>query len=170
MLGMNLRIEGKNKIEEFYLLGYKSAESQPTFRRNIFLNLQDRGIRRASNQREAGRKQGLKMDVICYSETSVDFQRTIRGVIFQKIELFLTTGVRTSNPTEIELAKQMSLPQYCLNSRRSASEQYRIKNRKVIVALPGDALRCSPDHAQWKKELYHVPSIQLISCLNITRN
>jgi hypothetical protein len=41
----------------------------------------------------------LKTEATCSSETSVDFQRTTR-VISQKIELFITTAVRTSNPTD----------------------------------------------------------------------
>jgi hypothetical protein len=39
----------------------------------------------------------LKMEAICSSETSVD--NGIHGVISQKMELFITTAVRTSNPT-----------------------------------------------------------------------
>jgi hypothetical protein len=38
-----------------------------------------------------------KMEAICSSETSVDTQRTTR--IFQKMILFITTAVKTSNPT-----------------------------------------------------------------------
>jgi hypothetical protein len=34
----------------------------------------------------------------CSSETSVDFQR-LHSIIYQKIELFLTTDVRTSTHT-----------------------------------------------------------------------
>jgi hypothetical protein len=44
----------------------------------------------------------LKMEATCFSETSVDFQG-LHGVIFQKIELFITTAVRTSNHTRSTL-------------------------------------------------------------------
>jgi hypothetical protein len=47
-------------LEEFYLLGYnvvKPVEGQPTFRRNMPLNLHGRRISKARNQREAGSKQ-----------------------------------------------------------------------------------------------------------------
>jgi hypothetical protein len=37
------------------------------------------------------------MTAICFSERSVDFTG-IHGVITQKIELFVTSAVRTSNP------------------------------------------------------------------------
>jgi hypothetical protein len=40
----------------------------------------------------------LKMEATCSSETSVDFQRLL-GIISQEIELFITTTVRTTNPT-----------------------------------------------------------------------
>jgi hypothetical protein len=40
----------------------------------------------------------LKMEVTFSSETSVDFQRLL-GIISQEIELFITTAVRTTNPT-----------------------------------------------------------------------
>jgi hypothetical protein len=39
----------------------------------------------------------LKMEATYSSETSIDFQ-DVHGVISQKIDLFLTTAVRTSNP------------------------------------------------------------------------
>jgi hypothetical protein len=39
------------------------------------------------------------MEAICSSETSVDFNG-LHGVISQKIELLITTALRTSNPTE----------------------------------------------------------------------
>jgi hypothetical protein len=55
-------------------------------------HLQGRGIRQSRNQREAGSKQSF----------SVDFQPTTR-VISQKIELFITTAVRTSNPPKRRL-------------------------------------------------------------------
>jgi hypothetical protein len=42
------------------------------------------------------------MDVICSSETSVDFQRTIWRYT-RKIEIFITIAVRTSNPIREEL-------------------------------------------------------------------
>jgi hypothetical protein len=42
------------------------------------------------------------MEETCSSETSVDFQRTIRHV-FQNIELFITTAVRTSNSAWYEM-------------------------------------------------------------------
>jgi hypothetical protein len=41
----------------------------------------------------------LKTEVICSSETSVEFQRTTWRYI-PKTELFITTSVRTSNPTQ----------------------------------------------------------------------
>jgi hypothetical protein len=42
----------------------------------------------------------LKMDSKCSSETSVDFQTGyIHGIMSQKIEIFINTAVRTSNPT-----------------------------------------------------------------------
>jgi hypothetical protein len=40
----------------------------------------------------------LKMEAMCSSETSVYLQR-ITGVVTQKVVLFITTSVRTSNPT-----------------------------------------------------------------------
>jgi hypothetical protein len=42
----------------------------------------------------------LKMEVTCSSETSVSTFSGLHGIISQKIELFITTAVRTSNPTE----------------------------------------------------------------------
>jgi hypothetical protein len=39
----------------------------------------------------------LRMGAICYSETSVDFQRTTLRYI-QKAVLFITTAVRTKDP------------------------------------------------------------------------
>jgi hypothetical protein len=52
------------------------------------LHLEGRRINQAGNQREAGSKPNwspysstLKMEEICSSETSVDFQRTTRRVI-----------------------------------------------------------------------------------------
>jgi hypothetical protein len=40
-----------------------------------------------------------KMEAALFSETSVDFQRTTWRYISQRTELFITTAVRTSNPT-----------------------------------------------------------------------
>jgi hypothetical protein len=40
----------------------------------------------------------VKLELICSSETSVDFSG-LHGVIPQKTVLFITTAVRTSNPT-----------------------------------------------------------------------
>jgi hypothetical protein len=40
----------------------------------------------------------LKMEVTCSSEMSVDLQRTTECWISQKIGVFITTAVRTSNP------------------------------------------------------------------------
>jgi hypothetical protein len=42
------------------------------------------------------------MEETCSSETSLDFQRTTWH-IFQKIEVFITTAVRTSNPAQYEM-------------------------------------------------------------------
>jgi hypothetical protein len=42
----------------------------------------------------------LTIEAIYFSETSVDFH-WIQGVISQKTELFITTVVRTSNPTKV---------------------------------------------------------------------
>jgi hypothetical protein len=56
------------------------------------------------NQREAGSKQSsaccLKMEVTCFSETSVEFNG-VHCVMSQKIALFITTAVGRSNPTEV---------------------------------------------------------------------
>jgi hypothetical protein len=43
----------------------------------------------------------LKMETICSSETSVDFQRTTRRYITEDSILFLTTAVRISNPARL---------------------------------------------------------------------
>jgi hypothetical protein len=69
--------------EEYCLLGYNAVqpiESEPTFRRNI-----------------SEYSSTLKMEAICYSEVSLDI---LHGSISQKIVLFITTAVRTSNPTK----------------------------------------------------------------------
>jgi hypothetical protein len=39
----------------------------------------------------------LKMEATCFSETSVDFQRTKRRYVPEDIQLFITTAVRTSS-------------------------------------------------------------------------
>jgi hypothetical protein len=44
----------------------------------------------------------LKMEAICFSETSWTLNG-LHGVISQKMVLFITTAVKTSNPTHIEL-------------------------------------------------------------------
>jgi hypothetical protein len=43
------------------------------------------------------------MEATCFSEASVDFQQTTRRYIPEDRELFTTTGVRTSNPTNTVL-------------------------------------------------------------------
>jgi hypothetical protein len=43
----------------------------------------------------------LKLEVTCSSKMSVDFQLTTFQTIFQRIELFITTTMRTSNPIKI---------------------------------------------------------------------
>jgi hypothetical protein len=48
---------------------------------------------------EAKQETSVKMKVMCYSVTSDAFSR-LYGVISQKIEFFITTEVRNSDPTE----------------------------------------------------------------------
>jgi hypothetical protein len=43
----------------------------------------------------------MEMDVIYSSGTSVEFQRTTRRCVFKEIVIFITTALRTSNPTEL---------------------------------------------------------------------
>jgi hypothetical protein len=74
--------------EDFYLRGYntvQSVESQLTFRRNM--SPPPSGSK--SNQARTSVKQVAS--TVCFNE--------LHGDIFQKIELFITTAVRTSNPT-----------------------------------------------------------------------
>jgi hypothetical protein len=42
----------------------------------------------------------MPVQAVCSSETSVDFNG-LHGVISQKLELFITAAVRTSNPTSM---------------------------------------------------------------------
>jgi hypothetical protein len=84
-------------FEEYYLLGYNVVESQPTFRRNIspptcfhsgflfgkFFDPEDGG--------DVPPKRRLIFN-------------GLYGVISQKIVLFITTDVRTSNPLIIFVA------------------------------------------------------------------
>jgi hypothetical protein len=44
----------------------------------------------------------LKMEAICFSETSVNFQRTTRRIIPECRELLIPTAVRTSNFTYVQ--------------------------------------------------------------------
>jgi hypothetical protein len=72
------------------------------FRGTCHFQLQDRRISKARNHHEAGSKHSsclaysstMKMEPICSSESSVDFNG-LHGVISQKIELFITTALRT---------------------------------------------------------------------------
>jgi hypothetical protein len=104
------------------------------------------------------------------SVTPVDFRRTTRRYIPENRTLHNHRCENLKFYKNKTDEADVSRPQYCLNLSRSASEQYRIKSRKVVVTFPGDALGCSADHVQWKEELHHFPSIQLIFCLNTAQN
>jgi hypothetical protein len=85
-------LENKNMSKLRYFLSHfgcnsvQSGTSLPTFRRNSLPPFSSKQSR------------VLKMEDICSSETSVDFQR-LHVVVSQKTVLFTTIGVRTSNPT-----------------------------------------------------------------------
>jgi hypothetical protein len=74
--------------EEYYLLVYnamQSVESQPTFRRNM---IPSSGSKNKPSEKPASKQVATsayfstpKMEAICSSETSVDFQRTTRRYI-----------------------------------------------------------------------------------------
>jgi hypothetical protein len=54
----------------------------------------------------------MKIEVICSSETSVEFQLNfsgIRGVISQKTVLFITTALSTSRATELSHHKSLDV-------------------------------------------------------------
>jgi hypothetical protein len=72
------------KTEEFYVLGYKtvqSAESQPSFQRNITLS--SLGMEEKAKQ-ETSMKQVASRTAIYSSEMSVGFQRKTRRCIPEK--------------------------------------------------------------------------------------
>jgi hypothetical protein len=105
------------------------------FGETFLLHLQYRRIRQTSNQSELNRNQSLKMEVTCYSETSVDLQRTTQRYIPEdrtqcnrRCENLKSYRYRTDGAG---VSLSLSLPQYPLNLSRSASEQYRIKRREV---------------------------------------
>jgi hypothetical protein len=54
----------------------------------------------------------LKMVETCSSETSVNFNK-LHGIIFQKIELYITTAVRTLNPVLYRLIQVLESMKYC---------------------------------------------------------
>jgi hypothetical protein len=65
----------------------------------------------------------LLMEAICASETSVDFQRTTR-LISQKIALFITTAVRTSDPTRHYILEDRTLHNHRCEDLRSYTALY----------------------------------------------
>jgi hypothetical protein len=104
------RLKTKLNHEEPYLLGYNavsSVENQPTFRRNISPISSGGRIIQAKNQHETGsrflawfilrpwkfrRYIPPKWKFIC---------NALHGVISRKVELFIPTAVRASNPTNL---------------------------------------------------------------------
>jgi hypothetical protein len=125
--------------EYYYLLEYNAVqpvESQLMFRRNTSSPSSGR-ISQARNLRLppafrllscSAYSSTLKMEAICSSETSVDIQRTTRRY---KTVFFVTTAVRTSNPTTQE------------NSVTSALSQSR--NKQTLTSL----LCLQPDEVRW---------------------
>jgi hypothetical protein len=72
--------------EDYQLLGYnavQSVECQPMFRRNI-------------SPLSSGRKNKLRK-----KPASMQVASRLHGVISQKLILFITTAVKTSNPTQL---------------------------------------------------------------------
>jgi hypothetical protein len=81
-------------FRKFCLMGYNasySVESQPTFRRNMSSHLQARNISLGRNQRESRWRHVPQKRPLAING--------LHGVVFQKIEFFITTAVRTSNLT-----------------------------------------------------------------------
>jgi hypothetical protein len=72
-----------------------SVESQPTFRRNTSLLATCFTLVSCLDYSAT-----LNMEATCSSETSVDFHG-LHGVISQKMELFITTAMKTSDPTTL---------------------------------------------------------------------
>jgi hypothetical protein len=83
-------------FEELYLRGYNAVsfvEGHPTFRRNV---LPSSGPKNKPSKKLARRQ----VDIMCLSHVPSKRQLTVNGLhgfMSQKTELFITTGVRTSN-------------------------------------------------------------------------
>jgi hypothetical protein len=90
--------------EEYYLLGYnalQSVESQPMFRRNTFPPLSGSKNKSIPVWKQVARQFPPKRRFVF---------NWIHGVISQKTVLFITTGVRTSNPTTALVLCEIFLP------------------------------------------------------------
>jgi hypothetical protein len=86
--------ENKAPLEEFYLLRYnavQSVDSEPTFGTTARLHFHGRRISQVRNQL------GIRWGRYVLPKRRLTFNG-LHGVIFQKIESFITTAVRTSNP------------------------------------------------------------------------
>jgi hypothetical protein len=53
------------------------------------------------------------MEAICSSEMSVD--KGLHGIVSQKMALFITTAVRTSNPTNSHLNDKPRVMEICMS-------------------------------------------------------
>jgi hypothetical protein len=92
-----------NHHNEYYLLQHntmQSTESQPTFWRNISPP-SSRSNNLTKTPAWAGGKQSLLATCSAYSTLKMEAICSSKMLVSQKIVLFITTGVRTSNPIQL---------------------------------------------------------------------
>jgi hypothetical protein len=170
--------------EAFYLLGYKavsSVERQPMFRRNMFPSL---GSKNTPSKKPATADITwlyLLLASRCYLAWLLRPWRRRRHVpqkrrstfsglhilAFLKIELFITTAVRTSNPTRYEAFDKVSrasletdLKKWAI--KRTSSTDW--LTHSTVKSCSREANRCSASQeilsAFWKPKVhYHVHKI-----------